>query len=120
MKQTEGLFRVSRLLGLLIFGAVALTLALGVVGYLVFIRSVDLPEARAIAERELRTGTLRFGEDIERAAHVYVRRPSDYFRAANGILAATDEPAGVRQRHPSGAGPRACLPGNLTRGRRES
>jgi LysM repeat protein len=91
MKQTEGLFRVSRLLGLLIFGAVALTLALGVVGYLVFIRSVDLPEARAIAERELRTGTLRFGEDIERAAHVYVRRPSDYFRAANGILAATDE-----------------------------
>jgi hypothetical protein len=91
MKQTEGLYRVVRLLALLIFGAVALTVALGAVGYVVFMRSVDLPEARSIAERELRTGTLRFGERVERAAHVYVRRPSDYFRAANGILAATDE-----------------------------
>jgi hypothetical protein len=91
MKQTEGLYRFSRLLVLLAAGTATLVIALGIVGYLFFMRSVDLPEARAIAERELRTGTLRFGERLERAAHVYIRRPSDYFRGANGVLAATNE-----------------------------
>lgn len=91
MKQTEGLYRVTRLVLLLAGGVVGLALALGVFAYIFFMRTVDLPEARAIAERELRTGTLRFGEDIHRAAYVYVRRPGDYFRGANGVLAATDE-----------------------------
>jgi plasmid stabilization system protein ParE len=91
MKQTEGLYRVTRLVLLLAGGAAALALALGIFTYVFFMRTVDLPEARAIAERELRTGTLRFGEQIQRAAYVYVRRPGDYFRGANGVLAATDE-----------------------------
>ena len=91
MKQTEGIYRFSRLVVLLVGGAVALVVGLGVVGYVFFMRTVDLPEAQAIAERELRSGTLRFGELVERAAHVYIRRSSDYFRGANGVLAATGE-----------------------------
>lgn len=91
MRQTEGLYRFSRLVVLLVGGTVTLVVALGIVGYLFFMRTVDLPEAQAIAERELRSGTLRFGEQVERAAHVYIRRPSDYFRGANGVLAATNE-----------------------------
>jgi plasmid stabilization system protein ParE len=91
VRQTEGIYRVSRLLIQLVIGAVVLAVGLGVVGYIFFIRAVDKPAVREIAERELRTGTLRFGERIERAANVYVRRPADYFRGANGVLAATDE-----------------------------
>lgn len=91
MKQTEGIYRFSRLIVLLVGGTLALMIGLGVVGYLFFMRTVDLPEAQAIAERELRSGTLRFGERVERAAHVYIRRSSDYFRGANGVLAATPE-----------------------------
>lgn len=91
MRETEGLYRATRLLILLLVGTTALALGLGVVGYVFFMRTVDLPEARAIAERELRQGTLRFGERVERVAYVYVRRPSDYFRGANGVLAATNE-----------------------------
>lgn len=91
MKQTEGLYRFSRLVVLLVAGAATLMVTLGIVGYVFFMRSVDLPEAQALAERELRFGTLRFGERVERAAHVYIRRPSDYFRGANGVLAATSE-----------------------------
>jgi hypothetical protein len=91
MKQTEGLYRFSRLVVLLTAGVATLVVVLGIVGYVFFMRSVDLPEARAIAERELRSGTLRFGEQVERAAHVYIRRPSDYYRGANGVLAATNE-----------------------------
>lgn len=91
MKQTEGLYRFSRLVVLLALGTVTLVVTLGVVGYVFFMRTVDLPEAQAIAERELTSGTLRFGERVQRAAHVYIRRPSDYFRGANGVLAATNE-----------------------------
>jgi hypothetical protein len=91
VRQTEGIYRVSRLLIQLAIGVVVLALGLGIVGYVFFMRSLDKPAVREIAERELRSGTLRFGERIERAANVYVRRPADYFRGANGILAATDE-----------------------------
>jgi hypothetical protein len=91
VRQTEGLYRFSRLFGQLLLGAGVLVIALGLVGYLFFMRTVDLPEARAMAERELTGGTVRFGERIERAAHVFIRRPSDYFRGANGVLAATNE-----------------------------
>lgn len=91
MRQTEGLYRFSRLVVQLAIGAAALALALGVLGYLFFMRAIDLPEAHALAERELTTGMLRFGERVARQAHVYVRRSSDYFRGANGVLAATNE-----------------------------
>ena len=91
MRQTEGLYRFSRLVIQLLIGTTVLVLVLGLVGYLFFMRTVDLPEARALAERELTGGTLRFGERIQRAAHVFIRRPSDYFRGANGVLAATNE-----------------------------
>jgi hypothetical protein len=91
VRQTEGIYRVSRLLIQLLIGAAVLAVGLGVVGYVFFMRALDKPAVREIAERELRSGTLRFGERIERAANVYVRRSADYFRGANGILAATDE-----------------------------
>lgn len=91
MRQTEGPYRFSRLVIQLLLGTAFLVVVLGLVGYLFFMRTVDLPEARALAERELTGGTLRFGERLERAAHVFIRRPSDYFRGANGVLAATTE-----------------------------
>ncbi|PYO08308.1 MAG: hypothetical protein DMD30_08505, partial [Gemmatimonadetes bacterium] len=43
------------------------------------------------ADRELQGGMLHYGEKLERRAKVFVRRPSDYYRGANGILYATND-----------------------------
>jgi len=54
-------------------------------------RHVDAPKAWAAADRELKGGMLDFGEKVERRARVFMRRPSDYYRGANGMLYATNE-----------------------------
>lgn len=91
MKESEGLYRSFRFIRRLAVGSIVLVLAIAAFGYLFFMRGVDIPEARELAERELTNGTLRFGEKIQRKANVYMRRPADYFRGTNGVLAATDE-----------------------------
>ncbi len=91
MKESEGLYRSIRLVRSLAIGTLVLVLGITVFGFLFFMRGVDAPEARELAERELASGTLKFGEKVQRHAHVYMRRPADYFRGTNGLLAATDE-----------------------------
>lgn len=91
MKESEGLYRSFRFLRRLLIGTLVLVVGIAVFGYLFFMQGVDIPEARELAERELTGGTLRFGEKVHRKAHVYMRRPADYFRGTNGVMAATDE-----------------------------
>lgn len=91
MKESEGLYRSFRLIRRLVIGTLVLVIGIAVFGYLFFMRGVDIPEARELAERELTSGTLRFGERVQGSAHVYMRRPADYFRGTNGVLAVTDE-----------------------------
>ncbi|HXG69372.1 MAG TPA: LysM peptidoglycan-binding domain-containing protein [Gemmatimonadaceae bacterium] len=91
MKESEGLYRSFRFLKRALIGLAVALLALLAFGYFVFMRQVDKPEAWAAAERELQGGALHYGERIEKQAKVFMRRPTDYFRGANGILYATND-----------------------------
>ncbi|MFL5482850.1 MAG: LysM peptidoglycan-binding domain-containing protein [Gemmatimonadaceae bacterium] len=91
MKESEPLYRFTRFLKRAVIGLGVVLLALLAFGYFFFMRHVDAPKAWAAADRELQGGMLDFGEKVERRARVFMRRPSDYYRGANGMLFATNE-----------------------------
>jgi hypothetical protein len=91
MKESEGLYRSFRFLKKAIVGLVLVLAALLLFGYFFFMRHVDAPKAYTAADRELKGGMLHYGEKVERTAKVFMRRPSDYFRGANGLLYATND-----------------------------
>lgn len=91
MKESEPLYRFTRFLKRAVIGLGVVLLALLAFGYFFFMRHVDAPKAWAAADRELQGGMLDFGEKVERRARVFMRRPSDYYRGANGMLYATNE-----------------------------
>jgi LysM repeat protein len=91
MRQNEGLYRAGRFLRRLVVGTVALVVIVAAVGYFFLMRQVDPEAAWASSKRELEGGILHYGERPMKIAHVYRRRPTNYFRAANGLLVATPE-----------------------------
>jgi LysM repeat protein len=91
MKESEPLYRFTRFLKRAVIGLGVVFLALLGFGYFFFMRHVDAPKAWAAADRELQGGMLHFGEKVERRARVFVRRPTDYYRGANGMLYATND-----------------------------
>src|SRR3954471_13390704 len=91
MKESEGLYRSFAFLKKAVIGLAVVIVGLLLFGYFFFMRHVDAPRAWTAADRELQGGVLHFGEKVERKARVFVRRPSDYFRGANGMLYATND-----------------------------
>lgn len=89
MREQEGIYRFVRFLRQLVVGTLVFLVVLAAFGYFVFMRQVDVPSAWREATRELRGSVLRYGEVPVREAPVYLRRPTNYFRGANGVLAAT-------------------------------
>src|SRR5256886_9233441 len=91
MKESEGLYRSFHFLKKAVLGLAVVLVALLLFGYFFFMRHVDAPKAWNAADRELQGGMLHYGEKVERKAKVFMRRPSDYYRGANGVLYATND-----------------------------
>jgi hypothetical protein len=91
MRESEGLYRGFRFLKRLLIGAVVVLVGMLVVGYTVFMRHVDARGAWSAASREISGGMLQYGERVERWVKAFERRPTDYYRASNGLLVATNE-----------------------------
>jgi plasmid stabilization system protein ParE len=91
MKESEGLYRSFRFLKKALLGVALVLVSLLLFGYFFFMRHVDAPKAWTAADRELRGGMLQYGEKVERRAKVFMRRPSDYYRGASGVLYATND-----------------------------
>jgi hypothetical protein len=91
MKESEGLYRSFRFLKKALLGLAVVLIGLLLFGYFFFMRHVDAPKAYVAADRELSGGMLHFGEKVERKARVFMRRPSDYYRGANGMMYATND-----------------------------
>ena len=91
MKESEGLYRTFRFLKKALLGLGVVVIGLLLFGYFFFMRHVDAPKAWTAADRELQGGMLHYGEKVERKARVFFRRPTDYYRGANGILYATND-----------------------------
>jgi hypothetical protein len=91
MKESEGLYRSFRFLKKALLGLAVVLVALLLFGYFFFMRHVDAPKAWSAADRELQGGMLQYAEKVERKAKVFMRRPSDYYRGANGMLYATND-----------------------------
>jgi hypothetical protein len=85
------LYRTGRLARRIAIGVATLILVVAVVGYLFLMGHVDPHSAWDYAAREIDSGALHYGERPIRIAHVYRRRASSYFRAANGLLVATPD-----------------------------
>jgi LysM domain-containing protein len=91
MKESEGLYRSFRFLKKALLGIAIVLIALLLFGYFFFMRHVDAPKAWTAADRELQGGMLQYGEKVQRKAKVFMRRPSDYYRGASGLLYATND-----------------------------
>ena len=91
MREQEGIYRFGRFIKRTIIGLVLVVAGLMVFGYAVFMRHVDARGAWQQAARELNGGMLRYGERVEAFAKAFKRRPTDYYRASNGLLVATNE-----------------------------
>ena len=91
MKESEGLYRSFHFLKLLLVGIVVVLVGMTVLGYTILMRHVDARGAYSAASRELNGGMLRYGEHVERYAKAFQRRPTDYYRAGNGLLVATKD-----------------------------
>jgi hypothetical protein len=91
MKESEGLYRSFRFLKKALLGLAVVLIGLLLVGYFFFMRHVDAPKAWIAADRELQGDMLQYGEKVQRKARVFMRRPSDYYRGANGVLYATND-----------------------------
>src|ERR1700680_4379302 len=91
MKESEGLYRSFRFLKKALLGLAVVLIGLLLFGYFFFMRHVDAPKAYVAADRELGGGMLHYGEKVERRAKVFMRRPSDYYRGANGMMYATND-----------------------------
>ncbi len=90
MREQEGVYRWFRFIKRTVIGLVLVVLGIMVFGYAVFMRHVDARGAWSAAARELNGGMLRYGERVEKFAKAYQRRPTDYYRASNGLLVATN------------------------------
>jgi hypothetical protein len=91
MKESEGLYRSFRFLKKALLGLAVVLIGLLLFGYFFFMRHVDAPKAWIAADRELQGDMLQYGEKVQRKAKVFMRRPSDYYRGANGVLYATND-----------------------------
>lgn len=91
MKESEGLYRWFRFIKRTVIGLFVVAAALLLFGYAVFMRHVDARGAWRSAARELNGGMLHYGEHVEKFAKAFQRRPTDYYRASNGLLVATND-----------------------------
>lgn len=91
MKESEGLYRSFRFLKRLLIGTLIVLVSMTVLGYTFLMRHVDARGAYTAASRELNSGMLHYGERVERWAKAFQRRPTDYYRAGNGLLVATND-----------------------------
>lgn len=91
MRESEGIYRLGRFIKRTLIGFAVVVIGLMIFGYAVFMRHVDARGAWESAARELNGGMLHFGERVEVFAKAFQRRPTDYFRASNGLLVATNE-----------------------------
>ncbi len=91
MRESEGIYRLGRFVKRLLIGFVLVVVGLTVFGYAVFMRHVDARGAWTAAAQQLNGGMLHYGERVEVFAKAFKRRPTDYYRASNGLLVATNE-----------------------------
>jgi hypothetical protein len=91
MKESEGLYRWFRFLKRTVIGLLVVAAGIMLFGYAVFMRHVDARGAWRSAARELNGGMLHYGEHVEKFAKAFQRRPTDYYRASNGLLVATND-----------------------------